>query len=213
MGASGSVETDEFPIHQVYVSSFLIDAYEVTNRQYSRFVAATGHRPAKFAHMARLNHPDQPVVGVSWDDAHDFCNWASKRLPTEAEWEKACRGGLEGRVYPWGSENPSGRARFGAPYEVGGSTLRVGSYLPNGFGLYDIAGNAAEWCSDWYASDYYSRSPVKDPLGPSGGDHHVVRGCAYVVPTQLPWPCSNRSGMRSYPSLYIGFRGARSVVR
>ncbi|MBI4468750.1 MAG: formylglycine-generating enzyme family protein [Acidobacteria bacterium] len=149
---------------------------------------------------------NQPVVNVSWNDALAFAAWAGKRLPTESEWEYAARGGVEGQIYPWGNElKPGGRpvANFwqgtwpsdnrredGYYY-----TAPVASFTPNGFGLYDMVGNAWEWTADWYSEDYYKRSPPKDPMGPSSGEMRVARGGS--------WFCSP-----NYCGAYrIGFRG------
>ncbi|MFJ4903439.1 formylglycine-generating enzyme family protein [Streptomyces sp. NPDC088727] len=135
--------------------------------------------------------PDHPVVHVAWDDAVAYCAWAGRRLPTEAEWEYAARGGLEGQRFAWGDELlPGGRwpcniwqGRF--PYENTGAdghlaTAPVRSYPPNGFGLHEVAGNVWEWCADLFAPDYYAHSPVEDPRGPEGGDRRVMRGGSYL---------------------------------
>ncbi|WP_371789824.1 formylglycine-generating enzyme family protein [Streptomyces sp. NBC_01471] len=134
---------------------------------------------------------DHPVVHVSWDDAVAYCTWADRRLPTEAEWEYAARGGLDGRRFAWGDELlPSGEWRCNIwqgrfPYENTGAdghlaTAPVRSYPPNGFGLYEVAGNVWEWCADRFAPDYYAHSPAVDPEGPEGGDRRVMRGGSYL---------------------------------
>jgi formylglycine-generating enzyme required for sulfatase activity len=131
------------------------------------------------------------VVHVAWDDALAYCAWAGRRLPTEAEWEYAARGGLAGRRFAWGDElTPDGRrlcniwqGRF--PYANTGAdgwlaTAPVRSYPPNGLGLYEVAGNIWEWCADWFASNYYAHSPAADPRGPRSGERRVMRGGSYL---------------------------------
>ena len=169
----------ERPQHRVWLDEFCIDKYEVTNRQYDEFVRTTGHIRPKFREDGRYNSPDQPVVGVSWDDADAYCKWAGKRLPTEAEWEKAARGGAEGRRFPWGDEGATGKAVFGQDMNTG-SPSAVGKYPPNGYGLYDMAGNVWEWCADWYDMEYYRVSPERNPQGPASGKDRVARGGSWI---------------------------------
>ena len=133
------------------VWSFYMDVCEVTNAQYRKFVRATGHREPKYWDDSKYNQSNQPVVGVSWEDAVAYAKWAGKRLPTEKEWEWAARGGLRGKEYPWGDQEPTSiRANYD---ENVGKPTAVGSYPANGYGLYDMAGNVWEWCQDWYDSD------------------------------------------------------------
>ena len=130
---------------------FYMDKYEVTNAQYGKFMRATAHRKPKDWNNTKYNQPNQPVVGVSWHDATAYAKWAGKRLPSEAEWEYAARGGLKGKEYPWGDQEPSSsRANYSGNV---GKPTPVGSYPANGYGLYDMAGNVWEWCQDWYSSD------------------------------------------------------------
>ena len=133
------------------VSSFVMDKYEVTNAQYGKFMRSTGHREPEYWDNSKYNQSNQPVIGVSWEDAVAYAKWAGKRLPTEKEWEWAARGGLRGKEYPWGDQEPtSSRANYD---DKVGKPTAVGSYPANGYGLYDMDGNVWEWCQDWYDSD------------------------------------------------------------
>ncbi len=160
MGSNDGYE-DEKPVHTVYVDAFYMDVYEVTVGQYRRFLQATGHR-ALPDRVSEYSPTDMhPVGGVSWHDAMAYATWAGKRLPTEAEWEKAARGGLQGQKYPWGNGIDAGQANYGR--NLGGTT-EVGSYGANGYGLYDMSGNVWEWCVDAYKADFYARSSPQNPL-------------------------------------------------
>jgi len=175
---SNDGSSDEKPAHTVYLDDFYMDKYEVTNALYKKFMDATGHKAPFYWNDGEYNALNQPVVGVSWNDAKAYAEWAEKRLPTEAEWEKAARGGLVGKKYPWGDSLTHDDANY---YGTGGKdkwdgTSPVGSFAPNGYGLYDMAGNVWEWCADWYDKDYYSDSPSRNPTGPGTGTRRVLRG-------------------------------------
>ena len=153
---------DEKPQRAIFLDAYRIDKYPVTNAQYRKFIEATGHREPASWHDKEFNQPNQPVVRVYWYDAMAYAEWTEKRLPTEAEWEKAARGGLEGKKFPWGDEEPDEKM---ANYDFYvGKTSPVGSYPPNGYGLYDMAGNVWEWCLDEYQADFYKTSPGENPL-------------------------------------------------
>ena len=175
---SNDDEDDEKPVHTVYLDDFYMDKYEVTNALYKKFIDSTGYKESSSLYESRFSAPNQPVVGVSWDDTKAYAKWAGKRLPSEAEWEKAARGGLVGKKYPWGNTITHDDANYSG---IGGKdrweyTSLVGSFAPNGYGLYDMAGNVWEWCADWYDSEYYAKSPKSNPIGPSSGTSCVLRG-------------------------------------
>ena len=186
MGSPGGEGSDrEHPQHKVWVDAFLINKYEVTNAQYEKFMKATGHKAPEYWNDGRFNKPEQPVVGVSWHDAVAYAKWAGKRLPTEAEWEKAARGGLVGKRYPWGDEISHYNANYRERRDrwQNKSPVPVGSFPPNGYGLYDMAGNVREWCADWYGGDYYRSSPERNPRGPNTGERRVLRGGSWSLNT------------------------------
>ena len=171
---------NERPVHRVVLDSFAIGRCQVTNCEYSEFLTATNHRLPKHWADPRFNEPLQPVVAISWFDAVAYCDWLTEltgdhyRLPTEAEWEYAARGGVEGLPYPWGNEparpnEESTRWRDERPEIVGLSE-------PNGFGLFNMCENVHEWCSDWFDANYYSSSPAKNPTGPISGTARSSRG-------------------------------------
>jgi len=169
----GEGSTNERPVHRVELDEFYMDSREVTNSQYGVFMDQTGYRKPKYWNNTKYNQTNQPVVGVDWNDAVAYAKWAGKRLPTEAEWEYAARGGLVGKRYPGGDEISHDDANYDR--KVGKARV-VGSYPANGYGLYDMAGNVYEWCQDWYSSDYYSSSPTQNPTGPDTGSRRVLRG-------------------------------------
>ena len=174
---------DELPRHKVFLDDFYLDIFEGTTEHYAQFLKALGHTPPKFWEQVDSSRDaNKPVVGVTWEEARDYCNWAGKRLPTEAEWEKAARGTDE-RKYPWGQEPPTTHmANFdqkATPEKIYSDRLMpVGSY-ENGkspLGVYDMAGNVWEWTADWYDKKYYENSPKKNPKGPETGEEKVMRG-------------------------------------
>ncbi|MBI2372119.1 MAG: SUMF1/EgtB/PvdO family nonheme iron enzyme [Deltaproteobacteria bacterium] len=201
--------TAEVPRHRVTLSAFYLDRYEVTNAQYGRFREATGREAPAFWSDSRFNAPTQPVVGVSWHDAQAYCRWAGKRLPPEAEWEKAARGTDE-RQFPWG--NAWEPARVNAEGKLG-KPAPVGSY-PDGvspYGVHDLAGNVWEWVADWHDATYYPRSPQRNPQGPEQGQQKVLRGGSW-----LGHPFFLRTTVRSRfapegRTQYLGFRCAKGA--
>jgi formylglycine-generating enzyme required for sulfatase activity len=169
---------DEAPVHRVWVDAFELAVHPVTRQQYGAFLRATGHAWPRDWSPASTGL-DLPVVGVSWFDCQAYCAWRSAdgepvRLPTEAEWERAARGGLDGARYPSGEVIPDwipdgGRGPLAGPWSV-----MLGEV--NGFGLMGIGANIHEWCADWYARDYYASSPERNPAGPPGGTRRASRG-------------------------------------
>ncbi len=185
-----SGQDNEKPVHRVWIDEFFIAKLQVTNADYARFLAHAGgsRTPPPFWTDVHLSHPQQPVVGVSWQDAVRYCEWLTSetnergsvkyRLPTEAEWERAARGGLEGKLYPWGDDEPQSLPNYSRRCSENWKTgpEPVGLAEPNGFGLYNMCDNVHEWCSDWFGADYYSMSPDRNPRGPERGQRRSSRG-------------------------------------
>lgn len=171
-------EGDHNPVHKVFIDSFYIDKYEVTNAQYLEFCEVKDHRLPQFwgkdEFRSGPDYPDHPVIGVSWRDAEAYAEWRGKRLPTEAEWEYAARGGLESKKYPHGDTLEPSHGNH-SKSELGGP-VAVGSYPANGYGLHDMQGNVLEWVQDYYGADYYSSSPSSNPKGPESGRFRIMRG-------------------------------------
>ncbi len=173
-------QDNESPVHGVWIDAFLLAACQVTNADYACFLRATAVLPPPLWTDANFNHPEQPVVAVSWFEAVKYCEWLSAtsgrnyRLPTEAEWERAARGGLDGKLFPWGNDPPQSLPDYAERWQSGPEP--VARYAPNAYGLYDICDNVHEWCSDWFAAVYYSASPDRNPRGPETGQRRASRG-------------------------------------
>jgi formylglycine-generating enzyme required for sulfatase activity len=208
-------DADERPAHKVYVDSFSIDVYEVTVGQYAEFLRSGEVRaPLDWKTINQSANQKRPVANVDWADAVAYCKWAGKRLPTEAEWEKAARG-TDGRIYPWGNDPPTPlHANYGKMGSHDYETLAPVGTLEAGkspYGIYEMAGNVWEWVSDWYDNDYYKNSPQQNPGGPSMGGFKVIRGGSWTSS-----PRNLRSADRywdppSFRSLYFpGFRCAKN---
>ncbi|MGH7230467.1 MAG: formylglycine-generating enzyme family protein [Nitrospiraceae bacterium] len=214
---------NERPEHTVFLSRYAIDQFEVTMSLYAKFLEETGRKPPPLWDEDSVTSAgNRPTVGVTWGDAQAYCKWAGKRLPTEAEWEKAARG-TDGRRFPWGNMQPFvdianyNRGQWVsyaitlAPVDApGGMSVRHGTKEggKSPYGVFHMAGNAAEWVDDWYDREYYQRSPEKNPTGPESGEKRVIRGGSWN-----DIPAGVRATVRvaaepSYRDLTLGFRCA-----
>lgn len=217
---------NERPEHKVWLDPYVIDQFEVTIKQFAKFMEATKHAaPPLWEEDA--DTANRPAVGVSWLDAEAYCKWAEKRLPTEAEWEKAARG-ADGRRYPWGHMQPFvdianyNRGQWVSygitliPVDtLGGMSVRHGTKEggKSPYGLYHMAGNAAEWVADWYDREYYAKSPDKNPKGPAGGERRVIRGGSWSDPPAGLRATARVAAEPDFQDLTIGFRCAMDAAK
>ncbi len=229
---TGDGEDDELPVHTVTLSAFDMYAYEVTNGEYQACVSAgsctapgaTGSHSGRSPYYGNAAYANYPVIYVDWQQSVDFCTWIGGRLPTEAEWEYAARGGLAGKRFPWGDTIDCNQANYyttdSSAYEVDpyvgekfcatpGDTTIVGDYAANGYGLYDMAGNVWEWVSDWHSSTYYSSSLLNDPQGPASGILRMLRGGLFSSNANNARAASRFSTFPTLQHDLIGFRCAR----
>jgi formylglycine-generating enzyme len=219
-------QDNEQPIHRVWIDEFLLAAHQVTNENYAPFLRDTESQPPPFWTDTAFNHPQQPVVAVSWHEALRYCEWLSAsaeaaaasrtfRFPTEAEWERASRGGRESALYPWGDTPPQSLRNYAdrcADYWQRGPEP-VGRAEPNAYGLYNMCDNVHEWCSDWYAPDYYAVSPERNPRGPETGTRRASRGGSWRHHIKVS-RCAARSSIPpEFQYADYGFRVACDVTR
>ena len=208
---------DALPMHTVELDDFYMDIHEVTVLKFKEFVKETGYEYDLWDDVAKYSPTGKhPMIWVTWDDATAYAKWADKRLPTEAEWEYSARGGLIGKRYPWGDEITHDHANWGNTVSGKDKWNRcapVGSFDPNGYGLYDMVGNVLEWCSDWYDPDYYSNSPLRNPQGPSTGEWRVLRGGSWLSasPHYPALTLRVASRLNFYPKCRDGYYGFRCV--
>jgi sulfatase modifying factor 1 len=224
MGCS-SGRDDEKPLHRVWVEAFELAAYQTTNEEYARFLEATSHpkpllpgagstwSPPEKWNDPTFNHPRQPVVAVSWFDAKAYCEWLSiacghrYRLPTEAEWERAARGGVEGALFPWGDAPPEQVPGYANRWKSGPEP--VGMYSPNACGLYNLGDNVHEWCSDWYDAGYYAASQERNPQGPATGSRRASRGGSWRHHIKVTRTAARSSIPPEFKYADYGFRVVR----
>lgn len=213
MGNNSGLSPDESPEHKVTLSSYDISATEVTFDQYDRFCEAVKRNKPKDNSWGRGS---MPVMNVNWNDAYEYCRWASTvtgttiRLPTEAEWEFAARGGTKSRGYTFSGANDVDAVAWYSE-DSGGKSHRVAGKHPNELGIYDMTGNVWEWCADWYSDEYYAVSPQENPKGPVSGQYHVLRGGSWISKAAY-CHITARSSLRSdYVSVNNGFRVVREV--
>ena len=229
-----NANTSEKPVHPTYIDAFYMDKYPVTNEQYKVFLDACPqwqkekiltdyHNGSYLRTWHRNNYPkgaaNHPVVNVSWYAAMAYAQWGEKRLPTEAEWEKAARGGLTGKKYPWGDQIDATKANYG---ENIGQTTPIGAYPPNDYGVYDIVGNVWEWCFDEHILDFYAVSPRRNPV--AGDDityvlnnftslktYRVLRGGSWISIPRYVRVAPRFRFTSSHSINNVGFRCARPV--
>ena len=212
-------EDDEQPVHTVYLDAFWMDQTEVTNTMYLACVeAGRCEEPSDRTYLDNPAYANHPVVYVNWEAANNYCEKVGGRLPTEAEWEKAARGGLNGKEYPWGDEKPvcslyvENGAKFNDNENCKASgTETVASFSSNGYGLYDMAGNVWEWVADLYGENYYADSPSSNPLGINSGYMRILRGGSWAYSDYHARSSYRYDSLKNSSLDSIGFRCARSA--
>jgi formylglycine-generating enzyme len=195
---SASGQDNERPVRRVWVDAFEFAECQVSNAEYAHFLDATGHRPPPQWNDPCFSNPLQPVVTVSWFDAVAYYEWLNAltgshfRLPTEAEWERAARAGLDQKQFPWGDEPPESLLNYSARWKTGPEPVGAGEH--NDYGLFDIGANVHEWCSDWFDANYYATAPDRNPQGPATGTRRASRGGSWRHYTKVS-RCAARSSI------------------
>jgi sulfatase modifying factor 1 len=212
---SDSGQENERPVHRVWVDAFEMAECQVTNAEYGRFLAARKQRAPLHRSDSNFSDAEQPVVAPSWFDAAAYCEWLSAacgrqyRLPTEAEWERAARGGVEQKQFPWGDEAPEHLANYSARWKNGPEP--VGRAERHAYGLCDIGANVHEWCADWFAAEYYRESPERNPQGPAQGTRKSSRGGSWRHQIKVSRCAARASIPPEFQYADYGFRVARDV--
>jgi len=203
---------NEKPVHRVWVDAFDLGAFQTTNEEYARFLDATGRPAPPYWRESSFSHPRQPVVGVSWHDAVAYCDWLTAacgkkfRLPSEAEWERAARGGIEDGLFPWGNRPPEELPEYANRWKSGPE--QVGLYSPNAYGLFNCGDNVHEWCSDWYDAGYYAGSVNRNPKGPPTGTRRASRGGSWRHHVKVTRTAARSSIPPEFKYADYGFRVA-----
>ncbi len=215
MGSDAGQDVER-PVHRVWVDPFAMAETQVTVSQYAGFLDATAGMPPPQWGDPNFNHPQQPVVAVSWFEANDYCRWLASvtsaiyRLPTEAEWERASRGGVEEKLFPWGDDPPTTRPGYAEKWKNGPEPVRQSP--PNAYGLFEMCENVHEWCSDWFSPDYYAASPDRNPHGPDSGTRKSSRGGSWRHHIKIS-RCSARSSIPpEFQYADYGFRVVRDLT-
>jgi sulfatase modifying factor 1 len=207
---------DEKPVHRIWVDAFELAAHQVTNEEYTCFLAEMRYPEPLCWNDSCFNHPKMPVVAISWHEAVNYCEWLGRvtsqsyRLPSEAEWERAASGGAEYSLYPWGDSPPALLPDYARRWKSGPEP--VGVYPPNAYGFYDLGTNVHEWCADWYNATYYGCSPERNPRGPSNGTRRASRGGSWRHHIKVSRTAARSSIPPELKYADYGFRVARSSI-
>jgi formylglycine-generating enzyme required for sulfatase activity len=208
-------QDNEQPVHSVWIDEYLLASCQVTNQEYAIFLQSTGSIPPRFWNDPNFCDPYYPVVAVSWFEASRYCEWLAAgsgkkyRLPTEAEWERAARGGYEGQSFPWGNAAPQSQPRYHARWLHGPEP--VGQSPGNPYGMHEMCENVHEWCRDWFDPNYFAVSPEQNPAGPSTGTRRSSRGGSWRHHVKIT-RCSARSSIPpEFQYADYGFRVACSI--